>query len=102
MKREWSEITLNVLYIFLLVLFGPGPAPCRFQIFCNQVVVFWILHGGLDRCSDISEEHPAPVFRETELMQVDTEVIHTKNCTHYVGQFEGVRPVTASEGREKG
>ena len=69
----------------------------------NQVIVFFsILHGVLHKRSDVSEDHNAFIFRETELVQADDEMIQKKKSTIYVGQFEGVRPITAAEGRQMG
>jgi hypothetical protein len=39
-------------------------ADSRFSVLCNQMkVFFWILHSGLCKCPDDSEEHTTSIFR---------------------------------------
>jgi hypothetical protein len=46
------------------------------------------------KCSDISEEHTASIFRVSELVQVDAAVI----CVGCIGWWEGVLAITAAVG----
>jgi len=50
----------------------------------------------LVKCS-VSEEYTASVFRVTELLQADAEVIHSKKCFGYVRSLEHVWLNTATE-----
>jgi hypothetical protein len=52
------------------------------------------------KCSDVSEQHTASIFRVTEMVQVDAEVTHKKKHVGYVGWFEGVWAITATNGGE--
>jgi hypothetical protein len=56
---------------------------------------FAFLQSVVVKCSDISEEHTASVFRVTELVQVDAAV----TCVGCIGRCKGVLPITAAVGR---
>jgi hypothetical protein len=56
----------------------------------------------VDKCSDVSEEHTASIFRANEFGQVDAEVIQTKNCVSYIGWFEGVWQITGMDSWKRG
>jgi hypothetical protein len=49
------------------------------------------------KCSIILEEHTGSIFRVTECVQVNAQVRWRKNCIVYVGLFESVRLITATE-----
>jgi hypothetical protein len=51
---------------------------------------FGFLHGIVDKCSDVSKERTATIFRVTEMVHKDDEVIRRRN-------FVGVWPITAKE-----
>jgi hypothetical protein len=53
-------------------------------------VFFGFLHGVLVKCSDVSEEHNAVVFRVMELVWLDAEFIQKKTFFFKLGQFEVV------------
>jgi len=47
--------------------------------------------------SSVLEEYTASVFSVTELLQTDTEVIHSKKCVGYIRSLERVWIITATE-----
>ena len=67
-----------------------------------MIVFFLILHRVVYKFLDVSEEHIALILRVTKLVQVHAEVTKTRNYTGYVGQFEVVWPIIATECGNKG
>jgi hypothetical protein len=55
----------------------------------------------LVKCSLISEKHTGHSFRVTEFVQIDAQVIWRKKCVIYVGWFENVWPIAATEGSKR-
>lgn len=47
------------------------------------------------------EEHTASIFTVTELVQMDAEMIWSKKHVSYVGRFDGLEPITVTEGRKR-
>jgi hypothetical protein len=54
------------------------------------------LHCTLIKCSEVPEEQTLSIFRVTGLFQMGTEVIQKRKFIGYVGQLQGVWPITAT------
>jgi hypothetical protein len=52
-------------------------------------------------CSHTSEEHTASIFRVTETVPVDVEMMRKKMC-HLYSRVQGIQPIVAMEGRKRG
>jgi hypothetical protein len=50
---------------------------------------------------NVLEEHAASIFTVTELVKMDAEKLWSKKCVSYVGQFDGLEPITGIEGRKR-
>jgi hypothetical protein len=58
----------------------------------------WVLHHVV---INVLQEHTASIFTVTELVKMDAEVIWSKKCVSYVGWFDGLEPITGTEGRKR-
>jgi hypothetical protein len=47
------------------------------------------MHHILVKCPDVAGECTACIFRVSEALQLDAEVMQRKNCAVYLTQFEG-------------
>ena len=72
------------LFIFLL-LFKRWPS-------------FGFLHDVVAKCTDVSEERTACIFRVTELVKVNALVIQWNQCVSCIRIVGDIWPVTAAEG----
>jgi hypothetical protein len=59
------------------------------------------LHHVLQACFNVLEECAASIFRVTELVNVDAEVIGKKACVNYIGKLRELWSMRATE-RGKG
>jgi len=73
-----------------------------FSSFCSSyyqiMLFFWVLH---DVVINVLEEHTSSIFTVTELVKMDAEMLWSKKCVSYVGQFDGLEPITGTEGRKR-
>jgi hypothetical protein len=69
-----------------------------FYLLFNIGFIFWFHHHAVSFvCSRISDQPTALIFWVTKLIQVDAEVRQVTNV-HFIGSFEGVWPITTTEG----
>jgi len=59
---------------------------------------FGFLHDVVAKCTDVSEECTAFIFRVTNLVKVKAEVIEWNKCVGCVRIVEDIWPVTVAEG----
>jgi len=59
---------------------------------------FWVLHHVV---INVLEEHTASIFTVTELVKMDAEMIRSEKCVSYVGQLDGLEPITGTEGSKR-
>jgi hypothetical protein len=59
---------------------------------------FWVPHNVV---INVLEKHTASIFTVTELVKMDAEMLWSKKCVSYVGQFDGLEPITDTEGRKR-
>jgi hypothetical protein len=70
-----------------------------FVAITDQIMVFfWVLHHVV---INVVGEHTASIFIVTELVKMDAEMIWSKKCVSYVGQFDGLEPITGTEGSKR-
>jgi hypothetical protein len=50
---------------------------------------------------NVLEEHTASIFTVTELIKMDAEMIWSKKCVIYIGQFDSLEPITGTEPRKR-
>jgi len=59
------------------------------------------LHHVVVECSHTSEEHTASIFRVTETVPVDGEMMRKKMC-HLYRRVQGIQPIVAMTGTKRG